>query len=200
MVEFNVLSKHKTGRFTAHYALVLCSVLFLTLPGCSLFSSGISESYARQSIEGSSSFKARKNVPLALGRLSTEETGTNFYRILESLGLIRIARDKKKGVAVVSLTEKGRLASRDWIWRESIHVWLVPVFQRRLSSVVGVRKEKKESLKVEFSWRWAPDNALGRYVPVDHTLYRSLAPFLLYHNKWQLQEGEFEQELQETDG
>jgi hypothetical protein len=116
-----------------------------------------------------------------------------YYSALKSLELIKLTnpiqetpegKKTRTDRTIVSLTEKGRLQSKDWKQPKE-NEWVIPVAVREFAEMVRFQKISEDSAGIEFFWTHVA-NAIGEAMKLEFRREKAIAYFKFSDGKWQI--------------
>jgi len=178
---------------------VVASVLLMgILAGCITQLPLPSEEESRKVILATRWFQEPKTVRLATGTLPSGATtigdlrADQVYRVMKDLDLIDIEPGPSQTI-VVTLTERGQEASKQWEWQRSTEtngtrtwdVWQVPVASKKIVQMLKPASGVPGTATVEFVWKWEP-NPLGEKLVMQIEPVRTSTSFKKDERGWRI--------------
>lgn len=116
-----------------------------------------------------------------------------YYSALKSLELIKLSnptqetsegKKTRTDRTIVSLTEKGRLQSKDW-QQPKENEWIIPIATREFVETIRFHKTGEDAAGIEFFWTHVT-NAIGEAMGQQFRRERAIAYFKFNEGKWQI--------------
>ena len=151
---------------------------------------------ASELILGSDAFKATERFWLRTGAVSNKAYLSPEYLVLHRRGWINASNTSCPADVTpppcwdVNLTPLGVETFKGLMQKNSAEsrYFSVPAARRQLMSVTGISRDGAQA-EVEFTWKWAPMNAVGVALYGDGVQYTSTVAFRHYDDGWRLIEG-----------
>ena len=182
----------KTERWAASVVLAAIAV------GCVTPLPLPSQEEAQKIIEATRWFQEPKTVRLATGELPSgamtieDLRADQVYRVMKELDLIDIEPGPNQ-TTIVTLTERGQEASRQWEWQKSREghgsrtwdAWQVPVAYKKILQMLKPASGVPGTAVVEFVWKWEP-NPLGEKLVMQIDPVRTSTSFKKDERGWRI--------------
>lgn len=116
-----------------------------------------------------------------------------YYSALKSLELIKLSnptqetsegKKTRTDRTIVSLTEKGRLESKDWKQPRE-NEWIIPVATREFVEMIRFHKTGEDSAGIEFSWTHVT-NTIGEAMGQKFRSEKAIAYLKFNEGKWEI--------------